>query len=52
MEQYDDALGRCLMSRMIICDKSGKTWRIMTQGENPVDFGPVARERAEALRPE
>lgn len=51
LEVYSDALGRSLMSRMMICDRSGRTVRAMTLGQEPVDFGEVARERAEALRP-
>lgn len=50
LEAYDDVLGRCFMTGMIIGDASGKMVETMV-GEKAVDFGEEARRKARALKP-
>jgi len=50
-EEYMDVIGRSSLSNMIISDTSGETMTKMT-GEPPLDFGPDARAKAAALKPE
>ncbi len=49
LESYSDCLGRCMMSKQIICDESGMMCTMMTGGQAPVDFGKNAREKAKAF---
>ncbi len=46
LESYSDCLGRCMMSKQIICDESGTMGALMTGGQAPLDFGKDVREKA------
>ena len=47
-EQWSDALQRCIFSKILINDTTGKL-AIMTGGDprNPVDFGQNVKDKAE-----
>lgn len=49
LESYSDCLGRCMMSKQIICDETGRMSALMTGGQAPVDFGKDAREKAKVF---
>ncbi|MCJ1443180.1 MAG: hypothetical protein MMC23_003678 [Stictis urceolatum] len=49
-ERFVEVVGRCKMVRMLVTDRSGDMVRKVTGGQAGVDFGPVARARAEVLR--
>lgn len=50
-EAYEDAVGRCALTNMIISDTSGRTAEQIC-GERAVDFGANVRAKAKALRPD
>lgn len=49
LESYSDCLGRCTMSKQIICDESGAMAALMTGGQAPMDFGKDVRENAKVF---
>lgn len=49
-EQFSDAVQRCIFSKILINDDTGKL-ALMTGGDpnNPVDFGEVVKQKAEGV---
>lgn len=50
VEEYKDALGRCLLSHVLISDRSDQYVERIC-GDPPIDFGPDARAKSAALKP-
>ncbi|KZF26847.1 hypothetical protein L228DRAFT_279997 [Xylona heveae TC161] len=50
VETYNDCISRCIMTKIMIHDTSGKT-ALMTLSDpkNPTDFGTLLKEKADRL---